>query len=186
MRRLIGCLGLLILTAGSAAYAAYAADAQDLTMFSGFSSTSTATGFCVAGESFAGTDGSTSFISGIGLAVSAFSPIVSNPGTDTPTVARLDSNLLCYPSPFKPGTDSVTIAYLLVADQEVKIYILDLTGTIVTLLTANSANRGTDGYSRASWDGKTGFGAYVGNGLYLVKVSASNKVIGSTKVMAIK
>jgi hypothetical protein len=104
----------------------------------------------------------------------------------TGTVTRLDNNALCYPNPFRPGTENVTIAYHIVPDQVVKIYIIDLTGSVIKTFTADSANKGPDGYSQATWDGQTAYGNLVANGVYLVKIVANNKSACSTKLMAVR
>jgi len=76
--------------------------------------------------------------------------------------------------------ESATIAYLLTADQEVKVYIINMVGQTVQLLTTNSSNRGADGYSRVTWDGSNVFNETVTSGIYLIRVVSQGKQIGKT------
>ena len=157
---------------------------EGLPMTSGDTSNSSYDNFQVAGEDAAGVIGNSSYISGVGLAAMIFSPLLPNPGSFIPNVPSTVGDIICYPSPFDPDSETATIAYRYIPDVDVKIYIINISGTVVKLVSANSASRGADGYSRAYWDGSTAYGAKVGTGGYLLNIVAEGKRIAKTKLIA--
>ncbi|MDD5382804.1 MAG: T9SS type A sorting domain-containing protein, partial [Candidatus Margulisbacteria bacterium] len=129
----------------------------------------------------------TDYVMGVGLAAMIFSPLMPHPGDITPVIPSDEADVISYPNPFNPDRgQTIEISYKLAQDAEVKIYIFDITGQLIRTIVTTSANRASDGYSRYAWDGKTGFGSTVDNGVYLVKITSGGKNIGKTKIMVVK
>jgi len=169
---------LLVSTAG-----ADTSNPEGLPSTSGDTSNTSYDNFQVAGEDVAGVVGNSSYTSGVGLAAMIFSPLLPNPGSYIPTVPTSVGDIICYPSPFNPDSDTATIAYLYTPDIDVKVYVIDIAGSVIKMIPANSASRGSDGYSRAYWDGSSAFGSKVGNGVYLINIVAEGKRIAKTKIV---
>ena len=146
---------------------------------SGTSESSSYLNFGVLGEPFTGTIGNT-YVSGVGIAAQIFKPLLPNPEANVPTITTIEGTAISYPNPFNPEVETATIAYQLTADQEVKVYIIDMVGQTVQLLTTNSSNRGADGYSRVTWNGSNVFKETVTSGIYLIRVVSLGKQIGKT------
>lgn len=143
--------------------------------------------FAVLGEGAVGVVFGSGYGSTVGLASVIFTPLMSQTGQSVPTVVTPEGDIICYPNPFNPDLpESITIAYKLPQDVLVKVYIFDITGQIVRTILAYSSSRGADGFSRVSWDGRSGFGEVVGNGVYLVRIVQDNKTLARTKIMVLK
>ena len=149
---------------------------------SGDSEGASFTNFSVMGEDFAGAISSADLRGGVGMAASAFAPLL--PETSS-TVASLDAVVLstvAYPSPFNPANESVTIAYQHSQDETVNVYLIDVAGQVVEQIRTNSATtRAADGFSRVTWDGSN-----APTGVYLVQVAANGKIIARTKVILLR
>jgi hypothetical protein len=159
---------------------------EALTAASGLSTVGELINFGVLGEGAAGVISDTDYISGAGLAAMIFTPLLPQAGAPIPTVLTLEGDVICCPSPFNPDSEIANIAYRLTQDAEVKIYIFDILGQRIKTIATSSTYRGADGYSRASWNGQTGFGNVVSNGVYLVQIVSEGKIIGRTKVIAVR
>lgn len=143
--------------------------------------------FSVLGEDTVGILSGGSYISTIGLASVIFTPLASNAGEPVPTVNTAEVSIISYPNPFNPDRpESITIAYKMTQDVDVKVYIFDITGQLMRTITVSSSNRGPDGLSRVSWDGKSNFGEVVENGVYLVRIVAGGTTAARTKIMVLK
>jgi len=78
-------------------------------------------------------------------------------------------DLLPCPNPFNPSLGASKITYNLSMPAQVRLYIFDQTGRLVTSVRAF----GTAGYNdNLEWDGKLSTGENAANGIYLVKVLA--------------
>ncbi|MBN2058289.1 MAG: T9SS type A sorting domain-containing protein [Candidatus Saganbacteria bacterium] len=160
---------------------------EGLPMSSGSNTTTNYQNFQVAGEDVSGVIGGTGYVSGVGLASMIYSPLLPNPGSYIPTVPTSEGEIVSYPNPFNPDSgETANIAYRYAQDVQVKVYIIDITGTILRTIDANSADRAGDGYSRVGWDGRTAFGTTVANGVYLVQIVYNGKTIAKTKIMVLR
>ncbi|MBU0630039.1 MAG: T9SS type A sorting domain-containing protein [Candidatus Margulisbacteria bacterium] len=165
---------------------AYSTSPEALTMGP---ATSTGTNFInygVAGESIAGLICSGSYGGSVGLASMVYTPLFPQAGGAVAIIPSGEGETLVYPNPFIPESQPVTIAYKYATDAPVKAYIFDLSGSLIRLISDTSANRGSDGYSRVVWDGRSVFGEAVDNGVYFVRVVVDGRTIAKTKVVAIK
>ncbi len=89
---------------------------------------------------------------------------------------------LNYPNPFKPGSGQQTaIGFKLNKADTVTLYLYSITGQLLWKTT----HTGNVGYNQLSWDGRSDFGAVVGNGLYIYKLVASGKVLGTGKLVVL-
>ena len=175
---------MLVLLWGGLSFA-YESNPQGIVSSSGLGIGTGHTNFGVAGEDVTGIIGGTGYVSGVGLATMIYRPLTPSPGEYTPVISA-DVAAISYPNPFNPNVETSTIAYKLAEDAEVKIYIFDVSGSLVQTIVTTSANRASDGFSRYAWNGRTGFGSTVANGVYLVQIVSGGKTIGKTKVMVVK
>lgn len=82
------------------------------------------------------------------------------------------TGLAVNPDPFKIGGGSLNISFDLSKNASVTAKITDQSGNVVqTLLTGVARNAG---YNAISWDGRTGSGGYVAEGVYSAVVSAAD------------
>ncbi|MBN1824340.1 MAG: amidase domain-containing protein [Endomicrobiales bacterium] len=89
--------------------------------------------------------------------------------------ASLD-DLSCYPSPFNPVSQPVTIQYYLISAGNVQMAIYDIMGNLVKAWEIPSGDSGAmQGLNQVLWDGKNGQGDIVANGGYIVCVNGDNK-----------
>ena len=171
----------------AAAAQAYVSSPEGLTSTSGDLTGSGLRAFSVVGEGAVGVVSGSRYITTIGLASVIFTPLVSNTGGPIPTVNTAEVDIISYPNPFNPNLpEVVTIAYKMAQDADVKVYIFDITGQLVRTITASSSNRGADGLSRVSWDGRSGFDETVDNGVYLVRLVSGGTTLARTKIMVVK
>jgi hypothetical protein len=99
---------------------------------------------------------------------------------------QLNGAPLNYPNPFDPSIGT-TVSYYLTKDADITLNIYDISGTLVAKRSAPSASAGGKaGYNETPWDGKSGTGDFVGNGMYLLFVVADGKVIGKGKMAALR
>lgn len=165
---------------------AVTSDPQGLPSASGDTAGGGFSNFQVLGEDVAGVTGNANYVTGIGLAPMIYLPLTPIPGTNIPTIASGESNVVIYPNPFNPDTGTCYIAYKLALDAQVYIYIMDLTGTVIKKVLTTGANRASDGYSRYGWDGTNGFGEKVVGGIYLVQLTSGGQTIGKARIMAVR
>lgn len=159
---------------------------EALTVGSGLSSGGELVNFGVLGDNVAGVIYGADSVSGVGLSAMIYTPLLPQAGAATPTVTTMEGRMLCYPSPFNPDTEVLNIAYRMNQDADVLIYIFDLTGRRVRTIATSSTYRAEDGYSRASWNGRTGFGDAVPTGVYLLQLVSNGRVVGRTKAAAMR
>jgi|GEM_PF-1156239 len=91
-----------------------------------------------------------------------------------------------YPTPFSPVSKGgeATITYTLSTDAPVNIFMYDIGGKVMwTRRFSPRANGGRTGYNEVKWNGITDFGGYAGNGIYVYKVVAGGRVIGTGKLV---
>lgn len=100
--------------------------------------------------------------------------------------AQLNGTPLNFPNPFDPTTGT-SISYYLTKNSNITLNIYDSSATLIAKKEAISgASGGSAGYNETLWDGKSGNGDYVGNGMYLFFVIADGKVIGKGKMVALR
>ncbi|MDD5594428.1 MAG: T9SS type A sorting domain-containing protein, partial [Candidatus Margulisbacteria bacterium] len=132
---------------------------EALVVASGALSGADLSSFSVLGENTMGVISGANSTVTVGLASVIYTPLVAQTGVLVPIVATAETSVISYPNPFNPNlSQSVTVAYKLSSDVGVKVYIFDVTGQLVRQIAISSANRGPDGLSRVSWDGRSGFG----------------------------
>lgn len=183
MKKALLAIVLLLIAGASFADTSYP---QGLPIASGINQDSNIINFQVAGEDAAGVISNGGYVSGVGLAAMIFNPLLPGPGEYIPTITTIEGDAVSYPNPFDPDVETATIAYKLAQDAEVKVYIIDISGAIIRTIITNSSSRASDGYSRVTWDGKSGFGTAAANGIYLVQIVSGGKIIGKTKIMIIR
>lgn len=184
--RKIALISFLVLFSAAAA-SAYVSSPEGLTVASGDIKSGNLAAFSVLGEGTVGVLGGGGYFSTIGLATVIFTPLVSNTGEQIPIVPTAEVDIMSYPNPFNPSRpELITIAYKCLQDLDVKVYFFDVTGQLVRTITVSSANRGPDGYSRLSWDGRSNFDEVVENGVYLVRIVSGGTTIAKTKVIVMK
>lgn len=87
------------------------------------------------------------------------------------------------PNPFNPAKGGTTTIYWEIdGTEQVRIYMYDLSGKLVTKMTVDSP------FCQATWDGRDDFGKIVGSGVYLVRIidTGDNKLIGKCKILVVK
>lgn len=93
---------------------------------------------------------------------------------------------LVHPAPFRPLTDggSARISYVLSKDADITIYAYDVGGrAIFTKKFDERSNGGRAGYNEVLWSGKTDFGGYAANGIYVYKIVSGKKLVGTGKIV---
>lgn len=95
----------------------------------------------------------------------------------------IDGPVLCYPYEFESGQGTI-IAYKLTVDGTVWIKVYSIRGLVYNRDVSAGSSGGTAGYNEVAWNGLSGRGDKLGNGMYIVKIYNSNdKPIGSAKVI---
>ena len=90
------------------------------------------------------------------------------------------SSLVNYPNPFRAGSESTRIRYVLTEDMDITAYIYSLTGNLVW---QKSYPRGSDGAqgqatgytNEIQWDGRNGNGEIVANGMYILDIRSGSE-----------
>jgi hypothetical protein len=96
-------------------------------------------------------------------------------GAGDPVASAGISGFLIAPNPFNPNVETAQLRYTLDDNSDVTIVITDLLGILVReMRVARGQFGGSLGDNRAEWDGKNGQGDVVGNGGYVVHLSAVN------------
>jgi methionine-rich copper-binding protein CopC len=105
-------------------------------------------------------------------------------GFNAPGVSLDD--LSCYPNPFNPCKQDITIQYYLINDSDVAIAIYDLLGNLVKTweIPAGEMNART-GLNQLTWNGRNGSGDIVANGGYILFVHSDGQK-KKFKVLVIK
>jgi hypothetical protein len=184
MRQLLLVLGIVCCTAGVAL--ATTSSPADLLATSGSLAGTNFVSFAALGENAIGILTSTAYRSSAGISGMIYTPFISSVSESIPSVSTSLGIVISYPNPFNPMTQTSNIAYLLAQDAEVKIYIYDLSGSLIRQIATNSGSRAADGYSRYAWNGKDTYGAAVENGTYIVRIVSGGRVVGTTKIIAIR
>jgi thermitase len=112
--------------------------------------------------------------------VQILSEISPPPGISTPTKVS--------PNPFNPTIQSVTnMSYSLTQNYPVTLYLFDLSGNLIwQKFYAAGDMGGKAGDNLVTWDGRTLYGESAQNGVYLYKIVAGGKVIGSGKLVLLR
>ncbi|MDD5755758.1 MAG: Ig-like domain-containing protein [bacterium] len=85
-------------------------------------------------------------------------------------------DLSCYPNPFNPCKQNITIQYYLLNESEVTIAIYDLLGNLVkTWEIPTGEMNARSGLNQLSWDGRNGQGDTVANGGYILFVHSDGQ-----------
>lgn len=103
---------------------------------------------------------------------------------DISTITSMPKNV---PNPFKAQRgEGTTIIYNLSSDTGTKVIIYDITGQAIwQKFLAPGEEGGKAGRNSVFWNGKSDFGDYVGNGVYIYLITSGSKVlhIGHMAVM---
>ncbi|MFA5105090.1 MAG: hypothetical protein WC527_07950 [Candidatus Margulisiibacteriota bacterium] len=98
----------------------------------------------------------------------------------------LQGNPLNYPNPFDPSSGTY-ISYYLTKNSSISINIYDLAGdNLIKIVRSAGTSGGSAGYNEVFWDGTTGSGQTVGNGMYAYLIIADGAVTGKGKMVALK
>lgn len=93
--------------------------------------------------------------------------------------AQIIGDVVAYPSPYSPtrpeknpnNETNCTIQYTLSADADVEIYLYSIAGELIKRFYGRKGQEGgTAGTNKITWDGRTTFGEYAGNGIYACTV----------------
>jgi hypothetical protein len=91
--------------------------------------------------------------------------------------------VLNYPNPFSSGTGT-TFSYKLTIDANLEIHVYSIKGSkIYSRKIPSGTPGGSAGYNEFFWNGLSNFEDGIGNGIYIVKVVADGKTIGSSKIV---
>ncbi|OGC11852.1 hypothetical protein A3K48_05115 [candidate division WOR-1 bacterium RIFOXYA12_FULL_52_29] len=165
---------------------AYSTTPEALTMTPAISTGTNYINYGVAGESVAGLIYGGGYGGSVGLASMIYTPLFPQAGGAVAIIPSGEGEAIVYPNPFVPVSQPVTIAYKYAVDAQVKAYVFDISGGLIKLISDTSANRGSDGYSRVVWDGRSVFGESVDNGVYFVRIVIDGRTIAKTKVIALR
>ncbi|MFH2033582.1 MAG: hypothetical protein ABIJ26_02615 [Candidatus Margulisiibacteriota bacterium] len=95
----------------------------------------------------------------------------------------IESIPLNYPNPFDPRTQTTSIAYVLSKSANIELRLYDLMGNFLYKANfAADAAGAKAGYNEVTWDGKTGSGTTVGNGIYIYVLLSDGKLLGKGKI----
>gem|GEM_PF-5237220 len=104
------------------------------------------------------------------------------------TTVALEDVPLNYPNPFSPLKGQNTyFGYTLLGPEppDLDFIIYDITGSAIWRKRVENVELGLHKYkqySYDSWDGRTVFGDFVGNGIYILKIVHGDKAIGTAKI----
>jgi len=104
-------------------------------------------------------------------------PVLRQTGSSTTTdVTDVpgELELRAYPVPFRPNSDSATIAFAIPKAGSVELGIYDVRGRLVRLITRGNQ---LPGRHRMSWDGRNGNGQRVAAGIYVARLRAIDGII---------
>jgi hypothetical protein len=91
--------------------------------------------------------------------------------------------VLNYPNPLVSGVGT-TFSYKLTIDANLEIHVYSIKGSkIYSKKIPSGSPGGSAGYNEFFWNGLSNFEEGIGNGIYIVKVVADGKVIGSSKIV---
>ncbi|MBU0573904.1 MAG: hypothetical protein ABIJ26_05040 [Candidatus Margulisiibacteriota bacterium] len=97
--------------------------------------------------------------------------------------------VVTYPSPYSPTRDGdVTIQYTLSRDGDVQIFLYSIAGELVKRIYLYSGREGgTAGLNKITWNGRTTFNEYVGNGIYMGTIffAGDNKTLAKFKLTVV-
>ncbi|KPJ68302.1 hypothetical protein AMJ44_06795 [candidate division WOR-1 bacterium DG_54_3] len=100
---------------------------------------------------------------------------------------RIVDKPLVFPVPFTPSPGKeLNLQYSLSKNAEIEIYIVSSSGEIVKRLSASEGEEGgKEGLNKVGWDGKSEWGNYVGNGIYIATIisKADRDVLGKIKLV---
>lgn len=96
--------------------------------------------------------------------------------------------VLPFPNPYDPKDGPLKITYQLTVDTSLKLIMYSITGEKVWQVALDAGREGAHrGYNEVLWEGLSGIGTGVGNGVYLVYiVSNEGKVLGKSKIIVIR
>jgi hypothetical protein len=93
---------------------------------------------------------------------------------------------LNYPNPFDPAAGTM-ISYYLTKGTNISINIFDITGNVIVKKDYGpGVQGGMAGYNEVAWDGKSGNGEYIGNGIYLYLIIGDGRVLAKGKLTAFR
>ena len=119
-------------------------------------------------------------VSGNSSSESAFGLVVRSAATGG---ARIEGFILNYPSVFKSGAGT-TVSYTLTNNDDIVIYIYSIKGKVIYQKRISSGSPGgMAGYNEMFWNGLSNFGETLGSGMYIVKITSGDTVLGTTKII---
>jgi hypothetical protein len=91
------------------------------------------------------------------------------------------------PNPFRPRHGQpTTIVYTLTTNTDIKLMIYDITGRPVWQRSyAAGTNGGATNENRVTWDGRTDFNEYAGNGAYIYILTDGKKILAKGQMAVI-
>jgi pimeloyl-ACP methyl ester carboxylesterase len=97
-------------------------------------------------------------------------------------VTTPDEQVACYPTPFNPDTDPLTIQITVVQQTDFRMTIRDVSGSVVISRQLDPLEIGIHEFL---WDGRDSRGEVVANGVYFITFSSDNQehMVGKTAVI---
>ncbi len=105
-----------------------------------------------------------------------------------PDGVNLRTDVLNYPNPFNPYNGPTYIRFKTTKMTDANIFIFDLRGNLIWRR-FNGENENyypENGEYRVPWDGKSVFGSFVANGVYVYQIVVDNKIIGRNTMIVMK
>jgi Bacterial Ig-like domain len=95
---------------------------------------------------------------------------------------RIIGQFVNYPAEVDSGKGT-TFAYTLSAPSDIQLYIYGIGGIVLKKVIASGTPGGMAGYNEVYWDGLSGIGHPLGNGMYIVIVAAGDKRLGKLNLI---
>ncbi|MDD5457090.1 MAG: CIA30 family protein, partial [Candidatus Margulisbacteria bacterium] len=113
--------------------------------------------------------------------------IIRVAGSSDALALNFNSAILPYPSPYNPDLGTLAVSYELNKDGNLDIYIYNILGRVVY---KNSFLAGSEGgkagYNEITVPATDSFGQKWSNGVYIIRLVADRKVIGTGKVLVLR
>ena len=105
-----------------------------------------------------------------------------------PNRVKVIGDVLSGPNPYNPHVDPKHVFhYMLSANANTKITLFDMTGKLLWAKSFRAGDNGArQGDNKVDWNGRTSFGDYPANGVYLYQVISAGKLLGRGKIIIFK
>jgi Bacterial Ig-like domain len=115
-------------------------------------------------------------------------------GLEVQEGALIIGPVLNYPNPFNPRAEDTKISFHLSQDTLINVYIYDITGSLKSKIICQSGEisstdganvigaGGRAGYNEVSFSGRSAYGEFLPNGMYIVRIVSGTKVLGTGKM----